>query len=175
MASFYEHPCGTVSTIAHIIQCVSSIIVIGITGWAVTHTKTLTVIFSLVIGVLTPIVYGITLTTSCVANRRRWHVLPLLLTDAVISYLWLTSFIFLAQNFNQTSCRVHRWNGETVCSRKYAAEAFSFIAFFTTFGALVLEVLYLYIPRNDTSMQERKNGPEQLEQNLQSAGVMDRT
>jgi hypothetical protein len=24
-------------------------------------------------------------------------------------------------------------------------------------------------------MQERKNGPEQLEQNLQSAGVMDRT
>jgi hypothetical protein len=39
----------------------------------------------------------------------------------------------------------------------------------------VLEVLYLYIPRNDTSMQERKNGPEQLEQNLQSAGVMDRT
>ena len=49
MASFYEHPCGTVSTIAHIIQCVSAIIVIGITAWAVRDTKTLPVIFSLVI------------------------------------------------------------------------------------------------------------------------------
>lgn len=41
---------------------------------------------------------------------------------------WLTAFIFLAQNFNQVSCSVSRWNGEVVCSRKYAAEAFSFIA-----------------------------------------------
>lgn len=49
MASFYEHPYGTVATIAHIIQCVSSIIVLGITAWAVRETKTLTVIFSLVI------------------------------------------------------------------------------------------------------------------------------
>jgi hypothetical protein len=49
MLSFYEHPCGTVSTIAHVLQCVSSIIVLGITAWAVVDTKTLTVIFSLVI------------------------------------------------------------------------------------------------------------------------------
>jgi hypothetical protein len=49
MIGFYEHPCGTVSTIAHIIQCVSSIIVLGITAWAVQETKTLAVIFPLVI------------------------------------------------------------------------------------------------------------------------------
>ena len=40
-----------------------------------------------------------------------------------------------------------------------------------TLGALALEVLYLYLPKNDTSMQERKNGQQQLEQNLQAAGV----
>jgi hypothetical protein len=49
MIGFYEHPCGTVSTIAHIIQFVSSIVVLGITAWAVQHTKTLAVIFPLVI------------------------------------------------------------------------------------------------------------------------------
>jgi hypothetical protein len=95
--------------------------------------------------VITPIAYAITLSTSCIANSHRWHVLPLLFTDAAISYLWaiiwtidhlpmlmpiswLTSFIFLALDFNHVSCSVHRWNGEVVCSRKYAAEAFSFIA-----------------------------------------------
>ncbi|CAG8938571.1 unnamed protein product [Penicillium salamii] len=172
MSNFYEHPYGTVSTLAHILQCISSIVVLGITAWAVRETKTLTVIFSLVIAVLTPVVNGITLSTSCIANRYRWHVLPLILTDAAISYLWLTSFIFLAENFNQVSCSVHLWNRQTVCSRKYAAEAFSFIAFFTSFGALLFEVLYLYSHRDDLPMKEKKNGHEQLEQNLQSAGVM---
>lgn len=41
---------------------------------------------------------------------------------------WLTSAIFLALDFNQHSCRTIPWNGEIVCSRKYTAEAFSFIA-----------------------------------------------
>ncbi|KAJ5340039.1 hypothetical protein N7541_011999, partial [Penicillium brevicompactum] len=173
MTTFYEHPYGTVSTLAHVIQCVSSFVVLGITAWAVTETKTLTVIFSLVIAVLTPVVYGITLATSCLSKRRRWHVLPLLLTDVAISYLWLTSFIFLAENFNQISCSVHLWNRQTVCSRKYAAEAFSFIAFFTSFGAMIFELLYIYRHNEDLPMQERKNGHANLEQNLQSAGVMD--
>lgn len=100
---FYEHPCGTISTIAHIIQCVSAIVILGITGWAVRETKTLTVIFSLVVvclvsrdslidfnilqAALTPIIYGVALSTSCVANRRRWHIIPLLVTDTAISYL----------------------------------------------------------------------------------------
>ncbi|CAG7938562.1 unnamed protein product [Penicillium nalgiovense] len=169
---FFKHPCGTMSTIAHIIQCVSSLIVLGITAWAVRDTKTLTVIFPLVVAVLTPIVYGITLSTSCIARGHRWHVLPLLLTDAVISYLWLTAFIFLALKFNQVSCTVHLWNNETVCSRKYSVESFSFIAFFSTVWALGFEVLYTYLPKRDTSMQDQKNGVMNLEHNLRGAGVM---
>lgn len=33
----------------HVIQCGSAIVVLGITAWAVQHTKTTTVIYSLVI------------------------------------------------------------------------------------------------------------------------------
>ncbi|KAJ5355619.1 Frag1/DRAM/Sfk1 [Penicillium concentricum] len=160
-----------VSTISHVIQCISSIIVLGITAWAVRETKTLTVIFSLVVAVLTLVVYGITLSTSCITKRHRWHVLPMLLTDAMISYLWLTAFIFLARDFNQVSCKVHLWNKEAVCSRKYTVEAFSFIAFFTTFVALVFETLYTYKPTDET-MREKKTGVTSLEDNLRSAGVM---
>ncbi|KAJ5484622.1 Integral membrane protein [Penicillium expansum] len=170
---FFKHPCGAISTIAHIIQCISSLIVLGITAWAVRDTKTLTVIFSLVVAVLTPIVYGITLSTSCITRRRRWQVLPLLMVDAAISYLWLTAFIFLALHFNNVSCSIHLWNGEEVCSRKYTAEAFSFIAFFATFMALVFEVLYTYLPKKDTSMQEKQqNRATNLEDNLRGAGII---
>ncbi|KGO69825.1 Frag1/DRAM/Sfk1 [Penicillium italicum] len=130
------------------------------------------VIFSLVVAVLTPIVCGITLSTSCVTRRRRWHVLPLLVTDAAISYLWLTSFIFLALNFNDVSCRVHLWNGQEVCSRKYTAEAFSFITFFATLMALAFEVLYTYLPKKDTPTHEKQNGVTNLEDNLRGAGVL---
>lgn len=47
--SLFGHPCGVISIIAHVIQCASSFIVLGITAWAVRDTKTLTVIFCLVV------------------------------------------------------------------------------------------------------------------------------
>ena len=46
---FFNHLCGLISTIAHIIQCISSFVVLGITAWAARETKTLTVIFPLVV------------------------------------------------------------------------------------------------------------------------------
>lgn len=49
MSSFHSHPLGIVTLIAHSIQCVSALIVLGITAWAVQGTKTLTVIFALVV------------------------------------------------------------------------------------------------------------------------------
>lgn len=49
MSSFHNHPLGIVTLVAHFVQCVSALIVLGITAWAVRGTKTLTVIFSLVV------------------------------------------------------------------------------------------------------------------------------
>lgn len=49
MESFYHHPLGIVAYIARLIQFISAVIVLGITAWAVRDTKTLTVIYSLVV------------------------------------------------------------------------------------------------------------------------------
>lgn len=49
MSSFHDHPLGILTLVAHFIQCLSALIVLGITAWAVRGTKTLTVIFALVI------------------------------------------------------------------------------------------------------------------------------
>ncbi|KAJ6108135.1 hypothetical protein N7523_009458 [Penicillium sp. IBT 18751x] len=128
MESFYSHPTGLVTWIARFLQLISAIIVLGITAWAARNTKTVTVIYTLTIAALTVVTIPFAIGMSCMSRRHRWHVLPLIAIDGALSYLWLTAAVFLALDFNQMSCRVIRWNGETVCSRKYTAEAFSFIA-----------------------------------------------
>lgn len=49
MEDVYIHPTGVVTWIARSIQWVSAIIVLEITAWAARDTKTVTVIYSLVI------------------------------------------------------------------------------------------------------------------------------
>lgn len=49
MESFHTHPLGLVGWIARVVQLISAIIVLGITAWATRDTKTVTVIFTLVI------------------------------------------------------------------------------------------------------------------------------
>jgi hypothetical protein len=49
MSSFHSHPLGIVTLVAHFVQCASALIVLGIMAWAVRGTKTLTVIYSLVV------------------------------------------------------------------------------------------------------------------------------
>ncbi|KAJ5482695.1 hypothetical protein N7539_006141 [Penicillium diatomitis] len=175
MYTFHSHPVGIIALIAHCVQCASALIVLGITAWAVRGTKNLTVIFTLVISVLTPVFFALSTGVSCL-GRRRTRPLPLFLTDLVLSYLWLTAFIFLAQNFNQESCKVSRWNREVVCSRQYAAEAFSFIAFFVSFLCLLLEFLYAqyYNPEdyNPPTSMEQTRARNNLQGNLETAGVI---
>ncbi|KAJ5222675.1 uncharacterized protein N7469_008915 [Penicillium citrinum] len=191
IVNFHHHPLGLVGWIARVLQLISSIIVLGITAWATRDTKTVTVIFTLVISVLTLVVVACSTLTSCLTRRHKWHALILIMTDGVLSYLrWLTSFIFLALDFNRISCRVIRWNGETVCSRKYTAEAFSFIALyvilfgrsgamnlywnsFTTVLGLLMEILYIYYFKPKVIHEKNDAPPEQrLAQNLNEAGLM---
>lgn len=49
MQSFHSHPLGAVGWVARAVQLLSAIIVLGITAWAARDTKTVTVIFTLVI------------------------------------------------------------------------------------------------------------------------------
>ncbi|PYH76634.1 hypothetical protein BO82DRAFT_436491 [Aspergillus uvarum CBS 121591] len=173
MDSFFNNPLGLVSYFPRVIQFISSVVVLGITAWAVQETKNVTVIYSLVISVVTIVITSAALLFSCMIKRQRWHIWPILITDGVMSYLWLVAFVFLAQNFNAVNCRIILWNGLTACSRKYAAEAFSFIAFFCALVALGLDIGYIYWakPKISAPMQERGR-EDQLGQNLANAGVM---
>ncbi|KAJ5713837.1 uncharacterized protein N7483_011018 [Penicillium malachiteum] len=173
MESFFSHPMGMVSYVTRALQIFSAIIVLGITAWAARGTKTLTVIFSLTIAVITIVFAVLSSSISFVLRRQRWHIFPILITDAIISYLWLTSFIFLAQDFNRQSCRISRWNGEVVCSRQYTAEAFSFIAFFASMVTLALEVAYIHHPKTRAVAGDGEISREQaVSENLTNAGLL---
>ncbi|KAJ6036467.1 hypothetical protein N7540_000746 [Penicillium herquei] len=173
MESFFGHPTGMVSYVTRALQIFSAIIVLGITAWAVTGTKTLTVIFSLTISVVTIVFAVLSSVISYVLRRKRWHIFPIFITDAVLSYLWLTTFIFLAQDFNRQSCRISRWNSEVVCSRQYTAEAFSFIAFFATLVTLALEVAYIHHPKTRaTAGNGEISREEAVSENLTNAGLL---
>jgi hypothetical protein len=76
--------------------------------------------------------------------------------DVIFSYLWLTAFIFAAQDYNWLECSFFSPPG-LPCSRKYANEAFIFLAFIFTFFGMLLEILSLWSQREDTPHHE-KNG-----------------
>lgn len=49
MAGFSTYPLKVIIHVLHVLQIASAVVVLGITGWAVRGTKTLTVIYSLII------------------------------------------------------------------------------------------------------------------------------
>jgi len=65
------------------------------------------------------------------------HFLPF---EFIMSYLWITAFIFQAQDYNWKNCE---FNGPSTllgfCSYKKALEAFTFLSFFFTVTAIALE------------------------------------
>lgn len=69
---------------------------------------------------------------------------------------WLTAFIFAAQDYNWLECRFFSPPG-LACSRKYANEAFIFLAFIFTFFGMLLEILSLWSQREENPHLE-KNG-----------------
>ncbi|KKK18107.1 hypothetical protein P175DRAFT_0282277 [Aspergillus ochraceoroseus IBT 24754] len=81
-----------------------------------------------------------------------------LIIDVVFSYLWLTSFIFAAQDYNWHNCY---WDAPASmgCSKKKANEAFIFLAFIFTFFGMFLEVfsLWSHNQSNNTSPAMEKN------------------
>ncbi|CAI7632296.1 unnamed protein product [Penicillium manginii] len=84
-----------------------------------------------------------------------------LLIDVIFSYLWLTAFIFAAQDYSQHSCNFSSPFGVT-CGRKKANESFIFLAFIFTFFGMFLEVAALWAYRKENTpapaVQEKDNG-----------------
>jgi hypothetical protein len=57
----------------------------------------------------------------------------------IYSYLWLTAFIFAAQDYNWRNCNLHSPGGVGKCGLKKTLEAFAFLAFFTNIVGALLE------------------------------------
>lgn len=79
--------------------------------------------------------------------------------DIIFSYLWLTAFIFAAQDYNWHNCYANA-PPNIGCSRKKANEAFIFLAFFFTFTAIFLEIAGLWADRDSVPTREKGNGHE---------------
>lgn len=58
----------------------------------------------------------------------------------ILSYLWLTAFIFAVQDYEYNGgCAANSPSGVNKCSLKRTIEAFAFIAFFTSLVGTLLE------------------------------------
>jgi hypothetical protein len=120
---------------SHFMTWISSAIVVGITGYFLNnyaHDQHL--IFEMVISAL---VLGFWLPSFVLPFMKyKFYYMPL---NFVFSYLWLTAFVFAAQDYNEASC----WaNAPSVghCTLKLTNEAFIFLAFFFTLTAFLVDV-----------------------------------
>lgn len=57
----------------------------------------------------------------------------------IFSYLWLTAFIFAAQDYNWHRCSANSPGNTNKCGLKKTLEAFAFLAFFTNLVGLIVE------------------------------------
>jgi len=117
----------------------------GIAAWAVKYSTSVTIVYSLVISVLSIVLFFATLIALIAKPSNPIPFAVITVLDIIFAFLWISSFILLANDYNRIGCRHHAWgNGEFHCNRKYTAEAFAFIAFFFTLAAIIFEVLLLW-------------------------------
>ncbi|KAH8689971.1 hypothetical protein BGW36DRAFT_307305 [Talaromyces proteolyticus] len=79
------------------------------------------------------------------------------LIDLVFSYLWLTAFIFTAEDFDRGFCYIAEAPGVS-CSKKHAAQAFTFLAFIFTFFGLGVETFSRWVDNPEPVSTREKNG-----------------
>jgi len=133
-------PSGTARILlagSHFLTWVSSVIVVGITGYFLknyAHDEHL--IYEIVITALVLFFWLPSFVAPFTNTYRQWY-LPL---NFIFSYLWLTAFIFSAQDYNKGSCNANAPSSGH-CSLKLTNEAFLFLGFFFTLVALVIDAL----------------------------------
>lgn len=127
-------------------QWISSVIVLGLTAYAVNHLKGYRTVFTLVIAVLSTAFYIPSFFVACM-KRNRGYIIPL---DIVFYALWLSAFIFVAQtdstfDTDGIGCYYFVWDVTAGCKRRNAIEAFAFLAFFWTLCGLCVEIANVYL------------------------------
>ncbi|KAJ5241691.1 uncharacterized protein N7469_000018 [Penicillium citrinum] len=141
------------------LQWSSAVIVMGLTSYFIKHgPHGQHILYQEVIAVLSVVFFLPAFISPFLPTALSKFVL---LIDVVFSYLWLTAFIFAAQDYNKskTLCYFNSPPGVT-CPRKKANESFIFLAFIFTFFGMFLEVAALWAYRKEnapTSTNQEKN------------------
>ncbi|KAJ5152622.1 uncharacterized protein N7482_009100 [Penicillium canariense] len=126
------------------LQWTSAVIVISLTSYFIKEgPKGQHLIFQEVVAVLSVVFFLPAFISPFLPTALSKFVL---LIDVIFSYLWLTAFIFAAQDYNEHSCYFNAPPG-IPCGRKKANESFIFLAFIFTFFGIFLEVAGLWAYR----------------------------
>ncbi|KAI8933800.1 hypothetical protein NX059_009507 [Plenodomus lindquistii] len=143
----------------HVLHWISSIIVLGISAYFIdkfSHNTHL--IYWVTVAAIDTLLYIPAIVLPAM-KRYKGHGAPL---AWIFSYLWLTAFIFAAQDYNFGSCALRSPAFVNKCSLKKTIEAFAFLAFFTNLVGTVLEAK-LYdvsrVRRTDAGFVENKHTP----------------
>ncbi|KAL6689865.1 hypothetical protein J3F84DRAFT_391029 [Trichoderma pleuroticola] len=124
------------SLFCYVMTWISAIIVTGIVGNFLERfsNRGVDIVYMEVIAVITMVVYLVGMILPCLP-KYGGIMAPMHL---IFSYLWLTAFIFAAQDWSHHRCR-NSLPRSGLCSRKHAIEAFNFLAFFFILCNLIIE------------------------------------
>ncbi|PNP51654.1 hypothetical protein THARTR1_07771 [Trichoderma harzianum] len=148
------------SLFCYVMTWISAIIVTGIVGNFLERfsNRGVDIVYMEVIAVITMVVYLVGMILPCLP-KYGGIMAPMHL---IFSYLWLTAFIFAAQDWSHHRCR-NSLPRSGLCSRKHAIEAFNFLAFFFILCNLIIEAFLFRAHRrnldNTTSHHVTKERP----------------
>jgi hypothetical protein len=125
--------------VSHILTWISSAIVVGITGYFLDNYAHGThLIYEITIAALT-LAFWLPAIVLPFTKTYRHYFIPM---NLIFSYLWLTAFIFTAQDYSYgaAGCDATAPAGGH-CTLKKTSYAFTFLAFFFTLPALIADTL----------------------------------
>ncbi|POR37023.1 Uncharacterized protein TPAR_02772 [Tolypocladium paradoxum] len=131
----------------------SAVIVTGITSFFFNDFtfRGVHVEYHEVIATITMVLYLVAMLLPLL-NRYRGYFMPV---NFIFSYLWLTAFIFAAEDWSTRGC-TRAPPGSDKCGLKRTVEAFTFLAFFFLLCNIFVEGLLWWAHRKpDTVVKER--------------------
>jgi len=143
----------------HAVHWISSIIVLGIAAYFIAKFSHNThLVYWVTVAAIDAILYIPALVLPAVKSYKG-YLAP---AAWIFSYLWLTAFIFAAQDYSSGRCTAHSPAFVNKCGLKRTLEAFAFIAFFTSLVGQILEGRLWDLQRfkgNHTSAAHDKHNP----------------
>ncbi|KAF1851388.1 uncharacterized protein K460DRAFT_33951 [Cucurbitaria berberidis CBS 394.84] len=137
----------------HILHWISSLIVLGISAYLIhDFRKNTHLVYWVAIAALDVILYLPALALP-VVKTYKGYLAPL---AWIFSYLWLTAFIFAAQDYAGDRCLFFSPAFVDKCALKKTLAAFAFIAFFTSLVGTLLETR-LYDVHRHTNVHHTNN------------------